>query len=505
MAVHHPRILFLGIDAMDRDLVLQWAGAGILPTFRSLLERGASGPTLNPPGLYVGAVWPSFFTGVSPARHGRYCYEQIVTGTYAVQPFRPSNLKRLPFWDFLSSAGRRVAVVDVPKSPLGTDLNGVQLQDWGTHDPEPGCSFQTWPPPLAAELTARFGSEPVGDCNDIERTAAGIEAFCRNLKARIQAKTAICRELLDRESWDLFLAVFAESHCVGHQCWTLHDQAHPSHDPAVARAVGDPLKAIYAALDTAVADLLLKAGPDTTVIVLASHGMGPHFDATFMLDQILERLDPQPGALRRAAIRRCRRYWRALLRRVLRRPQPAVPPPVDHRRFFPVPNNEVHGAIRVNLVGREPRGRVRPGKEYDALFAELREALLELVNVHTGQPVVRDVLRSAHLYQGECLNDLPDFVVEWNREAPITCVSSPRIGTVRMTFDGVRSGDHKPEGFFWAAGPGIQAGRRCDLVSVMDFAPTVAALLEVSLPDVDGKPITAVLPAGAPSRDSQEA
>lgn len=495
MTANHPRMLFLCLDAMDRDLVLQWANEGILPTFRSLLGRGTFGPTLNPPCLYVGAVWPSFFTAVTPGRHGRYCYEQIVTGTYDIKRFRPSHLKRQPFWNSLSNAGRRVAIVDVPKSPLTTHLNGVQLQDWGTHDPEPGFAFQTWPPSLATELTARFGSDPVGDCNAIDRTVAGIEAFCHNLKARIRTKTAICSQLLGAESWELFLAVFAESHCIGHQCWIVHDETHPFHDKALAQVVGDPLKEVYIALDNAVAELLLKAGPDTVVVVLASHGMGPHYDATFMLDEILMRLDRPQGESRRRAVEWCRRHWHAFLQR------PHFPGKqlFQHRRCFLVPNNDVYGGIRVNLAGREPRGRVHRGSEYDALFAELRRDLLELVNVHTGQAVVRDVLRSADLYQGECLDDLPDFFVEWNREAPISCVFSPRLGTIRKEFAGVRNGDHKPEGFFWAAGPGIQAGHRIDPVSVMDFAPTVAALLDVSLADVDGKPISAVLPArGAP-------
>jgi predicted AlkP superfamily phosphohydrolase/phosphomutase len=489
MKGYRPKILFLGLDAMDRDLIFQWADAGVLPTFRSLMERGTFGPTQNPPALFVGAIWPSFFSGVSPARHGRYCYEQIVTGTYTIQRFRPWHLKRQPFWSSLSRAGRRVALVDVPKSPLTTDLNGIQLQDWGTHDPEPGFPFQTWPPRLAAELTARFGSEPVGDCNNIDRSAAGIRAFCRDLKARIQTKTEICQQLLDQESWDLFLAVFAESHCVGHQCWTIHDETHPSHQSGLALAVGDPLKEIYTALDSAVGELLARAGPDTAVFVLASHGMGPHYDATFMLDKILKRLDPEPGAWKLRASAWCRSFWAALLRQ----PLTSVQPLVDHRRCFPIPNNDVYGGIRVNLAGREPRGRVHTGAEYDALFAELRRGLLELVNVDTGRPVVRDLLRSADLYQGDCLDDLPDFFVEWNREAPILCVSSPRIGTIRMKFGGVRSGDHKPEGFFWAAGQGIRPGCRIDPVSVTDFAPTVATLLDVSLADVDGKPIAAVL------------
>jgi len=488
-----PKVLFLALDAMDHDLIMQWASAGILPTFRSLTERGACGVTRNPPGLYVGATWPSFFTGVSAARHGRYCYEQLVTGTYDTPRFLTTDLKRHPFWSALSAAGRRVAIFDVPKSPLARDLNGIQLMDWGTHDPDPGAPFQTWPSSLATTLTDRFGSDPVGDCNEIKRTAAGIEAFCGNLKSRIRTKTTMCKELLSQEAWDLLMAVFAESHCVGHQCWALHDDTHPSHDPALAEAVGDPIKEVYVALDAAVAELLGTTGQDTTVFVLASHGMGPHYDATFMLDEILERLDPEPQTWTRRAGVTYRRVWRVLRQRIPGRPRPQMRSPVDHQRCFAVPNNSVHGGIRINLVGREPRGRVRRGEECDALFVELRRELLELVNLDTGQPVVRNLVRAADLYAGERLDDLPDFFVEWNREARISRVSSPRIGTIAKEFRGVRSGDHKPEGFFWVQGPGIPAGRRIAPVSVMDFAPTVAALLGVSLTAVDGEPIGAIL------------
>jgi predicted AlkP superfamily phosphohydrolase/phosphomutase len=454
-----------------------------------LFERSTCGRTRNPPGLFVGSVWPSFFTAVSPARHGRYCYEQIVNGTYRMQRFRSVDLKRPPFWTHLSEAGRRVAVVDVPKSPLTPDLNGIQVVDWGTHDPESDSPYRTWPPALAPQVTARFGSDPVGDCNHIGRTAAGIEAFCRGLQRRIQAKTALCRDLLAREDWDLFLAVFADSHCVGHQCWAIHDPAFLSHDPALARAVGDPLREIYAALDAAVGELLQQAGSETTVIVFASHGMGPHYDATFMLDDILERLDPQPGAWSRALHRGTSRYWHAVLRRIWFGAPPRLRLPVGPRRFFAVPNNDVHGGIRVNLVGREPRGLVHPGQEYDALFEELRCGLRQLVNVDTGQPVVRDVFRLADLYRGECFDTLPDFYVEWNREAPISGVASPAIGTLRKRFRGVRNGDHKPDGFFWAMGPGIEPGLRVEPVSVMDFGATISTLLGAPLPDVDGKPI----------------
>jgi predicted AlkP superfamily phosphohydrolase/phosphomutase len=162
------------------------------------------------------------------------------------------------------------------------------------------------------------------------------------------------------------------------------------------------------------------------------------------------------------------------------------------RRCFPVMNNDVYGAIRLNLVGREPNGRLRPGAEADAFCSELSRGLCALVRAGDGTPVVKRVLRTADLYRGPRLDGLPDLLVEWDRSAPVTAVESPRTGRVEGRFEGTRTGDHKEAGLFVAVGPGVAPGRLAEPVSVMDFAPTIGALLGVPLPDVDGVPIPAL-------------
>ena len=157
------KILFIGLDSADPDLILQWCDAGVLPTLQALRNRSAWSSTTNPPGIYSGAVWPSFYTGVSPARHGRYFRRQIQPGTYRIRDVRAWDNKHEPFWSVVSRADRRVAIIDVPHAPLCENLNGIQLVDWATHDREyPGT--RSWPPSLASEVIARFGKDPVGNC-----------------------------------------------------------------------------------------------------------------------------------------------------------------------------------------------------------------------------------------------------------------------------------------------------------------------------------------------------
>jgi predicted AlkP superfamily phosphohydrolase/phosphomutase len=162
------------------------------------------------------------------------------------------------------------------------------------------------------------------------------------------------------------------------------------------------------------------------------------------------------------------------------------------RRCFPVLNNDVYGAIRLNLIGREPHGRLRPGEEADAFCRELGRDLCALVRADDGTPVVKRVLRTADLYRGECLDGLPDLLVEWDRSAPISAVESPLTGRIEGRFGGSRTGDHREAGLWIAAGPAVAPGRQTEPVSVMDFAPTVGQLLGVPLPDLDGQPIPAL-------------
>ncbi|MFB2935946.1 alkaline phosphatase family protein [Aerosakkonemataceae cyanobacterium BLCC-F154] len=506
------KILFIGLDAADKDLITQWANEGLLPTFKSLFGKAAWGITNNPIGLYVGAIWPSFATAVDAAKHGCYCYSQINPGTYITTNYSVFDLKGEMFWDTLSRAGRKVAIIDLPRTPPTENVNGIQVVDWLTHDPDIIDRLYTWPRSLAPEIEAKYGKDPIGYCNRLSRNVEGYQHFRDDLISRSQTKELLSRDFLNQGEWDLFLTVFSESHCVGHQCWSLHDPTHPKSDRAIADAVGDPIKDVYIALDAAVGRLLQEVGEETTVFVLASHGMGPHYDGTFMLDDILCRLEnvktPTVGIqiskvinssweetpILRQVLQPLRNYiWKPLRNRFWKSDKPIrialQEPDNSNRKCFTIPNNDTYGGIRINLVDREPNGKINPGAEYEAFCQQLTEDLLAIVNVDTGKPLVSRVIRTADFYQGKYLDHLPDLMIEWNREAPITKVYSPKIGTLEKSFPGVRTGDHKAEGIVFAMGPSIEPGQVEDAISVMDFAPTIASLLGVTLPNVDGKPI----------------
>lgn len=543
-----PKALVIGLDACDPGVMRSLASEGRAPVIASLLGRATRAVTHPPVGVFESALWPTLFTACSPAKHGYYCFEELDVGTYDHRATSPREIVGTPFWDALDRDGKRVALIDVPHSVASRQVTGIQIVEWGGHDRHLG--FHTWPPSLAEEVEHRFGLHPVGGIDafssrqfapcDVAHRAAGprrtyaeARALSADLIAGLERKTELSLHYLDQGGWDLFVTVFGEGHCAGHQFWSLHDPTDPTHDPELAAEIGDPVAQIYSRLDEAVGAHLERAGPDTTVFVLLSHGMGQMNSGVFLIDAVLRRLaeaeSSSPRGRRR--LRALKRLWHRLPIAVRRRLAPTMAHLVRHRLgssldglmayqelldrcpgcsaarvpaegqpWFVVPNNTACGAIRINLAGREPHGVVEPGAALDRVCEQLAVDLLDVVKVETGEPLVREVARAADHPDRADPDPFPDLFVEWDRRSPTKTVYSPKVGVVHEPYAHWRTGDHFPDGLLLATGPGIPLATALPAIAMTDVAPTLCARLGVELPDVEGRPVpelSATRPADA--------
>jgi predicted AlkP superfamily phosphohydrolase/phosphomutase len=127
------KVVILGFDGVDPDLVQQYLGEGRLPNLRKLRDEGSLLPlgTTYPPESPV--AWASFHTGVNPGKHGIYDFlrrdpeRYIPLFTYDQKPaeflFRlipwrmPEVLPVLqgtPFWKMTADAGIRTIAIGAP-------------------------------------------------------------------------------------------------------------------------------------------------------------------------------------------------------------------------------------------------------------------------------------------------------------------------------------------------------------------------------------------------------
>jgi predicted AlkP superfamily phosphohydrolase/phosphomutase len=512
--------VLLGFDAMDPALTEQWAREGRLPAFARLFASAGRRKIRNPPGLFVGSLWSTFFTGRSAVETGFHCWEEIVPGGYERVVTTAGSIRGRPFWEALSDAGCRVAVLDVPHSCAGAPVHGVVVSEWGCHDRHFG--LRTHPPELAHELIERFGPHPVLGADPFQtrewapddymfragplRTADEEEELLGGLLAGADAKRRMSVAFLRDGPWDLFVSVFGDTHSAGHQSWHLHDPSHPRHDAAVRARVGDPLHLVYERMDHALAEHLALVDADDIVMVLLSHGMGPHYDGTHLLPEILRRLDGaygadqprrslggrflgwawsgMPGWLRE----RTRRPLAAVLRGRAKRRRLRAPRDydTDHERrtqaFFVSPNNFVVGGVRINLAGRERDGRIRSGPDLEAVYRRLEADLLALVNVATGTSVIERVERCDLHYEREPLDALPDLFLHWNQSHPIETVWSPRVGLIRGPYEHWRTGDHRPGGLLLVHGADLEPEKQLPALEINQLGAWIADELGVGAP-----------------------
>jgi predicted AlkP superfamily phosphohydrolase/phosphomutase len=435
------RLLIVGLDGADPGLLARWTADGSLPAIRALQSRGRCGDLSTPGGLGDDAAWPCFYTGEDVGAHGRYFWRQLTPDSPRLELARGRLPVLPPFWSRLGPE-RAVAVIDVPKIPLTRGFNGIQLCDWLVHgrDYEQPVSY---PADLARHIVDEFGAAPVSVCDEtsphLEKEAieAMADRLCRSAAMKLDAT---CRLLAESE-WHLFVAVFKEAHCASHMLWHLVDPAHPDYRPEAGH--DGPVRRVYHALDRAVGDIVERAGPETSILLFTPLGMGVNVTGNHLMPALAQ-------AINRANLRPFARPAIAAIEAI--RPSRIGRLPYSLCRVMP--HNEISGALRLNVKGRDPRGAIEPGEPCRALCGQLAADLGELRDAETGRRIVDRVLLSQDSFPGAASGMLPDLFIVWSRNGPIGEALSPRYGHIRARPDeDMRPGNHVPGGRYILAGP----------------------------------------------------
>jgi predicted AlkP superfamily phosphohydrolase/phosphomutase len=156
--------------------------------------------------------------------------------------------------------------------------------------------------------------------------------------------------------------------------------------------------------------------------------------------------------------------------------------------------------LRINLLGREKQGTVRPGKEYEAIRTRLISQLTELVDSDTGLRAIKRVYRREELYAGPFFDEAPDLVVEPVRDRTDYGANyaehglNPAAPGVVFAPSRQLTGNHTRDGILIAAGPAFRRGVNLGKVDILDVVPTALHVLGMPLrTDLDGRVLSEAL------------
>src|SRR5690349_3174743 len=109
------RFLLIALDGADSNLIDRWSLDGTLPHIAALRARGAARHLEAPDGATDDMLWADFQYACGVGEHGRFNYVQRRGNGRMAMVFLDEK-DRERFWDGLSTSGKRVAIIDIPKT-----------------------------------------------------------------------------------------------------------------------------------------------------------------------------------------------------------------------------------------------------------------------------------------------------------------------------------------------------------------------------------------------------
>lgn len=495
--------MVIGLDGATFDVMKPMIDDGDLPNVAALMQQGSSGllestiPPFSPP------AWASFMTGLNPGGHGIFGFVNYDPLSYTHLDSKPVTGRSLAghtFFDVLSRAGHRLAVITVPMTYPAWAINGFMVAGSPCPDTQAGRAY---PEDFAAALGQRytFLSTFWGKAND---------EIIHGLIEMEERRAALALQLIDEKALDALVLVFGATDRAQHNFWRYYDPAFGAMLNLPREGdYEDVIPDIYRRADAAIGKLLSRVGEDTAVFIISDHGGGPaamrRLNTNAWLQQqgmlvVRRGQEPVVGGVRRVvmAIRRAmgmqveqrlRRFMpgrvieqgRALIRNVAQ---------VDwtRTRAYRFPMYQPAEGIVINVVGRQQQGIVQPGSEYEAVRQSILEHARQLVDPASGRPVVMRAFRREELYQGPHAERAPDIVLILADDyAGGTNIHSPLITSVDPSLYSKVNGEHRMHGILLARGPMIRQNAWVENAHLVDMAPTILYALGEPVPkEMDG-------------------
>lgn len=461
------RLLTLGLDGAAWHKLDRMMDDGALPNLSRLVEEGTRAPlqTVKPP--VTCPAWRCSTSGKNPGKVGVYWWLNLDRETGQITAPDAQSFDTADVWDYLSEAGDRCAVVNVPMTYPPSELNGTMVAGFGAPFE---VDLDDDPIAYPAEMLSRLDEYDWQVGVDDVTAPGGVEEALDLMRSRFELLLDLLEEGYDYVHLTLFYI-----NVLQHQF---------GDGPETERG--------WRLID----EYLGRLPDGLTKVVYSDHGHS-NIERTFVVNRYL--LDQGYLSIESRAGDDVTGGVYSLLQRVGVSPRTAgavarrlLPNAVYERIVesgYPIPTFEL--ATRVNWEASDAvalsqgpvyLNRDRLGDDSERFRRELK-AELESISVDGTCPF-DDVAYAEDVYEGEHVDDAPDLMLtaadSWEIYGGVT------PSTVERQVTSWTSGNH-PVGMLLVHGPDVRSGA-LSTQSILDVAPTVLRYLDCPVPtDLDGE------------------
>ncbi len=484
------KIIMLGLDGADWDIIFDLIDQGKMPAFESLISRGTYGglSTIRQYGLASPALWTTIVTGRIPREHGiRGFTYQGEDGFW--HPYNRSDRMVPALWNILSHFGKKVVVVGFwfcdPAEPVNGILVGQNFIFGSESSVYPASRYN----PLR-EYIAEWNLESITkemkesiidfDEDDMEKIYFfSSPQYEKNHKVRILFEAfkndfsfmQTGRYLFSREKSDFFLLYLRGTDISGHFCWqetVAPEGEQHSGTPFPFQGKREQcLDNFYIWSDRLLSQLLESVDLDKDTVVIASdHGMESalhdkslpmDIDLNFILKE-LQLLIVNDGVIDNE----------------------------NSTAYFRSPRLYVQKKIFLVDARQDRLER----SEYLSRAERVKEAL-GTVTYDGGRPLFSNL--EINVPSGEIVSlDEPAVFVDVDESAfsaEVIEIDGKKHPAASVTGEFGWKGSHRPEGIILLAGAGIKKGGVISRANLLDVTPTILALFGLP-PDLEMQGVT---------------
>ncbi|WP_412068041.1 alkaline phosphatase family protein [Rubrivirga sp. IMCC43871] len=285
------RVLVIGWDAADWDVIRPLMAAGRMPALAGLVDRGVHGniATLDPP--FSPMLWTSIATGKTAEKHGVVGFTQPKADGDGVQPVLGTSRTAKAFWNIAHQSGLRSNVIGWWPSHPAEPVDGVMVSNFfhrmrgPVWAPDPPTQGAVHPPELAPFLEAlrvhpdeitpemvipfvpSFAEAPPQ--NDGEQRAA--DAIARML-AETATVHAVATWAIEETEWDLTALYLDGIDHFSHSFMAYHPPQQSFVPDDLFARYREVIEGIYRFHDMMLGRLLALVDDDTAVVLVSDHG-----------------------------------------------------------------------------------------------------------------------------------------------------------------------------------------------------------------------------------------
>ncbi len=474
------RICFFGVDSATWNVIMPYVKQGKLPGFALLLRQGTTKRLISTIPPITPTAWTSLYTGVNPGKHGVFDFYRM-DKNHQITINTASNVSNKTLFDYLSDAGKRIAVLNLPLTYPARSVNGVMVTGFTT----PGLERDfIYPRSLREEFLTLFPRYSFVERGRFGYTHQSQQRFLDNLLSSIDERITLFDWVEKKEPWDVFFINFMEVDHAQHWFWKFYDKSHPDY-------VNSPLeKAIYRVYERIDAYLLqmLKKGTYDRYVIFSDHGAGPYVE-----NVTLNLLLLQEGLLhlKQRLFTRAKRALYALGLTPTNATRAALQLGKLHS---PKPGTGM-GRLQTLFLNTQDvdwdRTKAFSFGSYGQIYImdntkKTRERVVELMNRinYKGKPLITDLWQRERLYQGPFAKRAPDIMFSAQDFSLGASAISPFVAhTLFSAPHTLKSGEHRMEGIFGVY-PSLtnQIAPQAETLSIYDVSATLLALAGVTVP-----------------------